>query len=367
MEYYTNVYSPETHEAFSLSDQTVTGFKERKKRAALRVKRGDKFICYLTQLSRFVGVLEVMSECYSDDTPRFCEKNDPFVVRFKVRPLVWLSKEKALPIREENLWNTLSFTRELDPNAPKALYTIIFRNSPAKLDRIDGQFLEEALLSKANEDSKNEVADGQYRKFTVIKEANSKKIISVPIDDEGVEAEIKEANQELRESYRIQALLARTGKEMGFKIWIPKRDRSSVLKEWAPGENVLLDKLPLNYNEPTLQTIEQIDVLWLRKKAIFRAFEVEHTTAIYSGILRMADLLALQPNMIIKLHIVAPVKRRSKVLNEIRRPAFSYFEQGPMFEFCTYISYDNLKAISRLEHLGRLSDKILDDYAERSE
>ena len=56
-----------------------------------------------------------------------------------------------------------------------------------------------------------------------------------------------------------------------------------------------LSVLPLNYNEPTLQTIEQIDVLWLRGRAIVRAFEVEHTTAVYSGILRMVDLLALQP------------------------------------------------------------------------
>ena len=41
-----------------------------------------------------------------------------------------------------------------------------------------------------------------------------------------------------------------------------------------------------------------------------RAFEVEHTTAIYSGLLRMADLLALQLNMQIRLHLVAPEERR---------------------------------------------------------
>ena len=56
---------------------------------------------------------------------------------------------------------------------------------------------------------------------------------------------------------------------------------------------------------------------WLRGRAIVRAFEVEHTTSIYSGILRMADLLALQPNMNIKLHIVAPYTRRDKVFQEI--------------------------------------------------
>ena len=61
-----------------------------------------------------------------------------------------------------------------------------------------------------------------------------------------------------------------------------------------------------------MRTIEQIDVLWLKRAEIVRAFEVEHTTSIYSGILRMADLLAMQPNITIKLHIVAPASRREK-------------------------------------------------------
>gem|GEM_PF-5027383 len=42
----------------------------------------------------------------------------------------------------------------------------------------------------------------------------------------------------------------------------------------------------------------------------------------------MADLLALQPNMKIKLHIVAPPAKRDKVFQEIRRPVFSLLESG---------------------------------------
>ena len=53
----------------------------------------------------------------------------------------------------------------------------------------------------------------------------------------------------------------------------------------------------MNYDENTLDTIREIDVLWLKGRSMARAFEVEHTTAIYSGLLRMADLLELQPNM----------------------------------------------------------------------
>ena len=48
-----------------------------------------------------------------------------------------------------------------------------------------------------------------------------------------------------------------------------------------------------------------------------RAFEVEHTTSVYSGILCMADLLALQPNMDIKLHIVVPTTKRDKCVRQL--------------------------------------------------
>jgi hypothetical protein len=125
--------------------------------------------------------------------------------------------------------------------------------------------------------------------------------------------------------------------------------------------------LPLNYNEPTLQTIEQIDVLWLKGRAIVRAFEVEHTTAVYSGILRMADLLALQPNMDIKLHIVAPEARKPKVMSEIQRPVFSLLEKGPLSEYCTFLPYGSLQELAQLKQLQYLSDEVLEEYAEGAE
>src|SRR5204863_5952004 len=105
------------------------------------------------------------------------------------------------------------------------------------------------------------------------------------------------------------------------------------------------ERLPLNYDETTLKTIEQIDVLWLRGRSIRRAFEVEHTTSVYSGILRMADLLALQPNMDIRLHIVAPESRREKVFQEIRRPVFSFLDRGPLSESCSLLSYDSVQEL----------------------
>ena len=133
------------------------------------------------------------------------------------------------------------------------------------------------------------------------------------------------------------------------------------------GDGILIEQLPRSYDSVTLKTIEQIDVLWLKRRSIVRAFEVEHTTSVYSGILRMADLLALQPNMAIKLHIVAPEERREKVFQEIRRPVFSLLDRGPLAESCTYLAYESLRQIAGFKHLEHMSDSVLDEYADDAE
>jgi hypothetical protein len=154
---------------------------------------------------------------------------------------------------------------------------------------------------------------------------------------------------------------------MGMQIWVPRSDRASVLAQCQGDHPSLLERLPLNYDETTLKTIEQIDVLWLKGRAIKRAFEVEHTTSVYSGILRMADLLALQPNMDIRLHIVAPLMRREKVFQELRRPVFSLLDRGPLSECCTYLSYDSVLQLAEQPHLSHLLDSVLEEYEEYAE
>lgn len=172
---------------------------------------------------------------------------------------------------------------------------------------------------------------------------------------------------EIRESMQIQALLARIGAEMGYSIWLPRVDRGRVLKAWNPKDEELLDDLPLGYDSTTLKTIEQIDVLWLKRRTIVRAFEVEHTTSVYSGLLRMADLIALQPNLNIKLHIVAPANKHDKVLQEIRRPVFALLEGCPLAEICTFLSYKSIREIANLKVLQHLSDSVIDDYEEAAD
>ena len=115
-----------------------------------------------------------------------------------------------------------------------------------------------------------------------------------------------------------------------------------------------------------MKTIEQIDVLWFEHNAILRAFEVEHSTAIYSGILRMADLLALQPHINIKLHIVAPIERMGKVLQEIQRPAFSMRGDPKLPDICNFISYDNVRELANQQHLAYITHSVIEQYVKNA-
>lgn len=365
MTYYIDLFSPETYETFAKSDRDVSGFRLRQESAASRVQIGDKLICYMVKLSRWIGILEVTSTYYKDNSPLFYESNDPFVVRFKVKPLVWLPKEKSIPIHDDNVWNKLSFTKGIDIKGSS--WTGKIRNSLNVLDDEDGKFLEELIMSQAENGNIYEVDENEYAKHLKhkVRRADGEIKVSVPQNVDNEEEKVHPS--EIRESAKIQALIAKIGSLMGLRIWIPRNDRSAVLSKWNAGQDDLLDNLPLNYDETTIKTIEQIDVLWLRGRAIVRAFEVEHTTSIYSGILRMADLLALQPNMNIKLHIVAPYARRDKVFQEIQRPVFSLLDEAPLSERCTYLSYDSIQEISELKHLGHLSDSVLDEYSEEAE
>lgn len=185
-------------------------------------------------------------------------------------------------------------------------------------------------------------------------------------DDPQLQAEV--VKPESRVSIQYQAKVAQIGAAMGFRIWVPRSDRTRVMDAVPkPIHSRFLDELPLNYDDTTMRTVEQIDVLWLKGRSMARAFEVEHTTAIYSGLLRMADLLALQPNMDIRLHIVAPQDKREKVLREIRRPVFSLLDRGPLYDQCSFLPYDSIDKLVNTPHLVHMSDTIIEEYEESAE
>ena len=71
------------------------------------------------------------------------------------------------------------------------------------------------------------------------------------------------------------------------------------------------------------------------------AFEIECTTSIYSGLLRMADLQASCPNLTIPMFICLPEVRQGEVRSQLMRPSLRYLE---LYRNCGYITFESLKA-----------------------
>jgi hypothetical protein len=285
-----------------------------------------------------------------------------------------LDLEQAIPIEDDSVWPRLSLTRELPKRAVGWAQAANLRASLRLLPDEDGQLLSRLLQQQGSAPKTFPLSAQDQSRLKVraaVRAADREVVVSVPEQTETTEENDSasgEATDGPRKSHGVQAELARIGLQMGFRVWIPRGDRQRVF-ELVPDyeKKDFLSDLPLNYDDVTLKTIEQIDVIWLKGRSMVRAFEVEHSTAIYSGLLRMADLLALQPNMDIRLHIVAPEERRDKVLHEITRPVFSLIEGRPLYERCSYIPYEAVAEISKLKHLDRMKDVIVDDYAELAE
>jgi type II restriction enzyme len=124
----------------------------------------------------------------------------------------------------------------------------------------------------------------------------------------------------------IQGWLRDLGKALGYDVWIAANDRSRAYDGGKLGESCL-ERLPEAIEKaPGADAIRLIDVLWLdRGKAhVAAAFEVEHSTSIYSGVVRMLDLaLGTEAHALEGMFLVAPNGREDEVRAQLTRPAFS--------------------------------------------
>ena len=73
-----------------------------------------------------------------------------------------------------------------------------------------------------------------------------------------------------------------------------------------------------------VDTIRLIDVLWIEPEGrVAAAFEVEHSTSLYSGIVRMLDLaLGAADGLAGRYFLVAPDRREADARAQFARPAF---------------------------------------------
>lgn len=140
-----------------------------------------------------------------------------------------------------------------------------------------------------------------------------------------------------RTHVRIQWALIHLGTAEGCSVWIPPTDQN-LSYEGERLNRLTIDRLPsFGFEENTRRIVENIDVLWLSAKVIRKAFEIESTTSIYSGLLRLNDLILAQPNNRIDLYLAAASSRRERVRSQLLRPTFE-----PLLERCEFLAFEDI-------------------------
>lgn len=125
---------------------------------------------------------------------------------------------------------------------------------------------------------------------------------------------------------QVQGWLRDLGLALGFAVWIASNDRGRACEDGLLGDGCMTTLPDALCNSAAFDTIRLIDVLWLdpQRGVVEAAFEVEHTTSIYSGIVRMLDLaLGMTSSPSGVYFLVAPDARENDVRAQFARPAFS--------------------------------------------
>jgi hypothetical protein len=91
--YWLDLFSHKTWTEFLKAGGTVTGFRDSRWRTAQRIAIGDYFLCYLTGVSRWIGMLQVTGKPFQDDSPIWAD--DVFPVRVPVSVLIALEPDTA--------------------------------------------------------------------------------------------------------------------------------------------------------------------------------------------------------------------------------------------------------------------------------
>ena len=150
-----------------------------------------------------------------------------------------------------------------------------------------------------------------------------------------------------------QKALVELGNILGFDTYLPPEDRNKIVEGKRLGELTTLKELPQFTHPRLLDTVKHIDVIWFKEEFPVFCFEVEESTDVTKGLLRLYQIKQLN----IRPIIVGPESRRSKFLAEIEKDPFYHIKKRYRF-----ISYDEL---SRLLELARefleLRNKLLGD------
>lgn len=153
-------------------------------------------------------------------------------------------------------------------------------------------------------------------------------------------AEVKAEHEEESLHTEMQYHLLKIGKALGYDVICAMNDRSKAYNG-ANFSFLCLGNFPeMKTDADTAATIKLIDILWYEKATnnVVAAFEVEKSTSIYSGILRLTDLSYSIADGDEVFYIVIPDSREREVCMQLCRPAIKNLKTQ-----IKYITFEDLR------------------------
>ncbi|OQP65553.1 hypothetical protein A3860_17980 [Niastella vici] len=135
--------------------------------------------------------------------------------------------------------------------------------------------------------------------------------------------EVQDEKEQENLHTQMQYHLLKIGHALGYDVIAASNDRSRSCN----GQSFSFISLPtfpsMNCDKEVLNTIQLIDVLWFQKGTnnVIAAFEVEKSSSIYSGILRLSDLSYTIADGDEVFYLIVPDARQKDVVLQLSRPA----------------------------------------------
>lgn len=184
--------------------------------------------------------------------------------------------------------------------------------------------------------------------------------LTLPEPEKGMDIEVQ------RRHAQIQIALIMIGLQLGFRVWVAHNDKGIIYNNQKIGEinGVILslneEKLLSAYNE-AIRAALNIDCIWFRNNRFMPAvFEVEHTTGVTRGLVRMKNYQDALPPFPTRWVIVAPDEDRQKVITEANKPQFKPL----MVQFLPYSSVEELYSLCQRRKPKGIMDEFLDCFME---
>jgi len=156
--------------------------------------------------------------------------------------------------------------------------------------------------------------------------------------------------------YDLQAKLVLVGSYLGYRTFVPTPDKNKntifgVLGELCTEKEIPEGSIP----GLSLNTVKFVDVIWFDEEGYpTHAFEVEHTTDITKGLLRLYQVHKLR----IKMFIISEEINKSKFQREVAKSPFAKIKNEFVFK-----NYDELdEFFQSVKHFSQMQEKFLANH-----